>query len=40
MNLGILQIVVMHVLDYAVEGKGTTNLMEEKWDYLIILDAC
>jgi len=40
MNLGNLQTVVMHVRDYAVEGKGKTNLMEEKWDYLIILDAC
>jgi hypothetical protein len=28
------------VRDYAVEGKGKTNLMAETWDYLIILDAC
>jgi len=40
MNLGVFQIVVMHVREYEVEGKGKTNLMEEKWDYLIILDAC
>ena len=34
------QIVVILVREYMVEGKGKTNLMEEDWDYLIILDAC
>lgn len=30
----------MQMREYMVEGKGKTNLMEEDWDYLIILDAC
>jgi len=31
---------VIVVRDYTIEGRGKIKLMEEKWDYLIILDAC
>ncbi|MFW6117762.1 MAG: hypothetical protein ACOC6G_04170 [Thermoproteota archaeon] len=28
------------VAHYEVEGKGCVDLMEEDWDYLVVLDAC